>query len=70
MLKSEGGTYTRCQLLMVSHEMGNKTATDIRVTESYYEVRDSEAPSRFTEKRLGLLSALRRHVETRFQVRL
>ena len=32
MLTSEGGTYTRCQLLMVSHEMGNKTATDIRVT--------------------------------------
>jgi len=37
--------------------------------ESYNKVRDSEAPSGFTEKRLGLLSALRRHVETRFQVR-
>jgi len=32
MLTSEGDTYTRCQLLMVSHEMGDKTATDIRVT--------------------------------------
>jgi len=32
MLTFESGTYTRCQLLMVSHEMGNKTTTDIRVT--------------------------------------